>query len=217
MKKVFLTVIFAVIAAVCTHAQLFIGGSLGIDFGASSSTSGSSSTTNKAPSSFRIGFNPMAGYSMSDRFSAGLRAGISVGIQNDRKETPKKDYTYEWLINPFIRNTMVSGEKLSLLLESNVSVSGLMVKTSEGSVVTDKDRVFSFGIRVLPVLQYSLTNKLNLEARSNFLSLGFVRTSSKENPTADAGKTTQNSFGLGVNSGSSNMNIPFEIGMTYKF
>jgi len=215
MKKVFLAVVFAVIAAVCAQAQFYAGGSLGIDFNASSRTM--DLATNKQPSSFSFNMNPIVGYHLSDGFSAGLRFAIGIRIDNDRADTPTKIYTYSWGLTPLVRNTLLNADKFSLLLESSLFVSGSKIKLSTGSTVTDGPKLIGFGVWALPVLQYKLTDKLSLEARSHIVSIGFLTATTKDNPKADAPKTSKSTFGFGVNSGSQNITTPFEIGMVVNF
>jgi len=215
MKRVFLTVVFAVVAAVCAQAQLYLGGTLGVDFDASSRTAGS--TTTKQPAYFTFHINPLVGYTLTDEISAGLRFAFDVRIENNRADTPVKTYTYSWGVTPLVRNTVLNVDKFSLLLESSVFVSGSKIKQSTGATVTDGGKLIGFGFFAVPVFQYKLTDKLNLEARSSILCLGYLITTTKDNPNADSPKTTKSTFGFGVNSGSQNLNLPLEIGMVYKF
>ena len=59
----------------------------------------------------------------------------------------------------------------------------------------------TFSIGVLPVVSYSLTDKLSLEASCEFLRLGFDYTVIKSKDNSDY-KDITNSFGFGVNTGS---------------
>jgi len=224
MKK--LVVAFAVlIAAVFTsNAQVFVGGGLGVEFGGGKSTYGGTSVD--APSTLALYFAPKAGFYLSDNFAVGMEAGFLTGTEKQTSgSTEIKNNLFGWGVSGFARYRLAGDEKLSLLLEGSVGAGGLKNKRTVGANTTDGDPMFAFAIGVLPVLSYSLTDRLNIEASCDFLSFGFQSIIEKDKDDATY-KYIENYFGFGVNSlgfnmlgldeylGISNM---IKIGIVFKF
>ena len=201
--------------AFCAEAQFYVGGSLGVDF--SSSSRSVSVATVKQPSFFEFNVNPMAGYSFTEKFSAGLRFSVIYSIDNDRADTPIKLYLFTWGVTPFVRNTWLQAGKLSVIQESGVMVSMSMISVSTGPLVVDGPRAFGFGVRSTPVLSYNLTERMNLEARLNLLSIGFTTITTRDDATLESPKTTETDFHFGVNGGSDIGRLPFQLGMMFTF
>ena len=227
MKKVFFAVLFAGVVAVSAQAQMFVGGTLGLDYTARSSSYDGTKT--KYPSGFFIEFSPMLGFQISEKFAIGTEASLGIGALSDRKDKPQTALLVGWGVAPFARITLVNAGDLSLLLHSSVGVSGMTEKSSYDGTTEDGDTFFNFGVGVLPVLSYGLTEKLSIEARTNFLRLGFG-IASRKGPGDKPTKVSDTYFGLGVNStgpqeiidayglGMTAMNAPLlELGLVFKF
>ncbi|MDR2887581.1 MAG: hypothetical protein LBV26_06240, partial [Bacteroidales bacterium] len=181
MRKVFFAVMFAGITAMCANAQMFVGGSLGLGFTADKKIN--NGTTNLDPSDFGFDISPMAGFNLSDNLVLGAQASLGFGVTSNRADTPTKDKLFVWGFSPFVRNTLVGGEKLSLLLQSSIGIAGASTSTITGSTSNDGPKSFALALDVRPVLQYSLTDRLSLEASSNIVCLGFQSITTKPNPS----------------------------------
>jgi len=223
MKKILLSVMFAGLMAICVQAQMFVGGSVGANYVASKSTS--SSTTVKGPALLSFEFNPMLGYDLSETMGIGVMLNLGFSTSDNRRDDPTKRNNLIYGVSPFMRNAVLYSGNLSLLLETQISFLGVNSKTSQGSTSHDLPKVFAYGLSVAPILSYSLTDRLFLEARVNLLRFGIGQGVVKD----DDDKDIMTFVGLGVNpseiSSSLNRgmditvtsNSPIEIGMVFRF
>jgi hypothetical protein len=111
-----------------------------------------------------------------------------------------------------------------MLLEGSIGIAG--TKTRDAgyySTETGGHPVLTFGVGVLPVLSYSISNRLSIEAICDFLSFGFQTTSVKDKEDSSLKATTYN-VGFGVNSNAINlssynitMSNTLKVGIIYKF
>lgn len=186
---------------VCAQAQLFVGGTVGIDYNSSKTTVGSNTTNGPVNSLFQI--SPMFGYQLSESFALGVKAALGLATTNDRQDTPNKYSIPAWGIEPFVRYSLLNVGNLSLLLEGGVGITGAKLKQSRGSTSVAAMKAFILGVNVQPVLQYKLTDRLRLEAATDLAKLSFAyATSTIPGDVAggsDDHKTKQAMFGFGVN------------------
>ena len=199
MKRI--VVAFAVlIAAVFTvNAQGFIGGGLGVDYNSAKRKTGSTSTD--MGSGFAFSFTPKAGYFLNDKFGLGLEVGLlsaTLKPQSSGSNNPKHNLT-GWGVDAFALYKLVEVEKITFLLAGSVGFGEVKTKYTSGSTTTNYDPITTFGVGILPVLSYSLTDRFNIDVACNFLRLGFDSTTEKSASNKD-NKDTVNTFGLGVNS-----------------
>jgi outer membrane protein len=218
MKKAVSVIVFAVITAVSAQAQVFIGGSVGADYTGGKTKNGSSSTDR--PSTFSLEFSPRVGYYLNDRFAAGLDVGFEHTINNNRADTETKNFTTKFGVGAFGRYHAVEADRLTFILEGTLGWATGRQKTKTGSNSTEGDPINTVGLFVYPVLSYSLTDRLSLEAYSDFLRLGFGMMTIK-NEDVDR-KTTTNYFGVGANSEDNELyreasGSAFSIGIVFKF
>ena len=221
MKKTIISFIVFVAIIMNSNAQVFVGGGLGVEFSGGKSKYGGNSSD--LPSTFAFSLSPKVGFYLNDDFAIGLEVGfISETEKETVGSTEYKDITTGWGIGAFARYYLLGGDKLSLLLEGSASFGGLKDKTKGGSTTYEGDPMTALGIGVLPVLSYSLTDRLNIEASCDFLRFGFQSMTVKDADNS-SNKTTTNNFGFGVNSlgfnalpigGFSDM---IKIGLTFKF
>ena len=227
MKKIFFSVLFACMMAVCAQAQVFIGGSLGVDYQADKYTRGSVSANGDAFTAFE--FSPMVGFEVSDKLAIGAQINFGFFSMNDRDDKPTKNNATLIGFAPFVRNTFVSVGNLSLLLETSIGINSVTTKSTHESISVDGPTALIFGLNAVPVLSYSLTDRLSVEMRTNLLRLSLGSASIKEKYNDTEYKTTTTYFGLGVNpSGLPSMVMneldmplmsasPLQIGMILKF
>ena len=219
MKKVFITCAVLIAAVFTSNAQVFVGGGVGLDFGGGKVKSGSSSQD--LPSLFAIEFSPKVGFYLNDDFAVGLEVGfINMTAKQKGNSSDLKVSAIGWGVSAFARHNVLGGEKLSLLLEGSIGVGGAKSKYTYGSSTSEGDPMFTFGIGVLPVLSYSLTDRLNIEVSCDFLRLGFQSVTEKDNDDKSYKETYYN-FGFGVNTNGYNFeleSIPLlKVGVIFKF
>jgi long-subunit fatty acid transport protein len=211
MKKVFLLMVVAVFGMTTANAQLYLGGSLG--FESEKEKEAESKTT-----TFTIA--PEVGYSVSDK----LDVGISLGILNSKLE--KSFYEFQgmnaffdevklsgWEVAPYVRYNMVQFGNFSVLAKASIAFGGGKA-TVKIAGQEQEGKLSIIGVNIAPVLKYTLSDKFDLLANLNFMSVGFNQQKVKD------GETTTN-FGLNVDSNDvANLNggeVPFTIGFAYKF
>ena len=197
MKKVILVVAVMIAAVFTSNAQVFGGGTLGVDISVGSTTK--DGTTDKLDAGFFVEFSPMVGFHLSEKMAIGAEASLGLGSITDREDKPEIQTIIGWGFAPFMRYTLVNSGNLSLLLHSNVGVNGMKEKSSYDGTTKDGHSYFNFGLQALPVLSYSLTSRLNIEARSNFIRFG-VGVASMKLPGDKPRKWSDTYFGFGLNS-----------------
>ena len=214
MKKGFLVVFLACTMVVYAQAQMFVGGSLGFDYNARKVSSGS--TSNKRPSETTFEVSPMLGYFVSDKFAVGATVSLGFTSWNSRASEPFKEKSVEWSLFPGVRYSLLSIGDFSFWAQGGMGIFGSSSKTSQGSTTTNGPSVFGFGINVMPLLSYSLTDRINLEASSNLARFGFESWTVKRGSGDSQLKNTESSFGFGINSHDL-FSTPFQIGIIFKF
>ena len=196
MKKLGLALLLA-LATMVGNAQLFVGGSFDLEFG--TDLSKNNSTVTSDVSDYLFGFNPRVGVFLSDKFSVGttlnLRTSGSIDNTNSNSETRTTSFT--WGLTPFARLYFVEFGKFSVIAEGRVGIGGTSGKSKTGATSVDSPSTFNYGVNISPILSYSLSNRINLEAALNFLNMGINGTI--QNNKAIDRKTTSADFDLGVN------------------
>ena len=206
MKKLIIT--FAVLIAVVftSNAQVFVGGGLGVDYMGGKYSYGGTSVD--LPTGFAFNLTPKVGFYLNDDLAIGLEVGFLNGTLKEKGSgSSSQDEKFSltgWGVGAFGRYRLVGEEKFSLLLEGSLGVSGAKTKETYGSTTRNGDPTTTISVGVLPVLSYSLTNRLNIEASCDFLRFGFDSYTTKSASNKD-NKTTVNTFGFGVNSTTSSI------------
>jgi len=226
-KKIIISLVALVLFGLTSNAQVFIGGGIGLDFlgGKETITQGGNSSSTDDPTNFSFSFEPKVGYFINDDFAIGLQFGIGMLTSKEKQvngniTTTIKENTFLWGVKPFVLYKMVGNDKLGLFLEGAVPLLGAVPKRIEddGTTTTTTKglKTFSIGVGISPVLVYNITDKLSLEASSDFLRLGFESTIIKNVP-ANSGdmeyKHVQNHFGFGIN----DLGNAIKLGLVLKF
>ena len=193
----------------------FAGGSIGVDYEAGKGTWGN--TTTKNPSTLSFEFSPMAGYYLSDKLGAGARIVLGGSTWNSRSEQEaSKNKTFRWGFGPFLRYTVLTRGDFSVLIEGGAGIFGESSKETSGTTTNDGPKVFGFDIDVMPILSYSLTDRVSLEARTNLARFGFSTQTEKRGTGESQSKESDSAFGFGVDSFDF-FRSPYQIGMIFKF
>jgi len=200
IKKVFIFLIVSVLMLSTGKAQqIFIGGSLGVN------SSGGKSThygnTEDLPSNFSLLFAPMAGYYINDYFAVGLKVNLNNSMSKQYVpafEDDVKSSQTQWGVAAFSRYNIWELGKFSLTLEGSLGMSKMYPKTTIKTETTKGFQESTFSVNVVPLLSYSLTDRLDIQSQLNFLNLGFI-TRTRRDDDKFILKETRNSFNFGVN------------------
>jgi hypothetical protein len=196
MKKVFLFVLVAVLGVASANAQAYIGGSLGIASGTNKPEGGSKTTS----SLFSIA--PEVGYSLTEKLDLGISVYFASGKDGDIKTTG-------FGAAPYVRYSFIELGKFSILGKASLYVEGENEK--EGSI---KTAISAFGLNVVPVLAYNLSDHFVLLANLGFLGLDLNQSTYKY----DGHKTsTGTNFFLGADTNTIATLGDVTIGFAYKF
>lgn len=207
IKKAFVLLIISVLTISTGNAQrYFVGGSLGVNF----------QDGDLPQSYFGFNFTPKAGYYINDNFAVGLGLNLMSFFNNFSSSNQSSDMNTtqtRWGLSAFSRYNMWKLGKFSLILEGVLDGSIGTFNSEITNVQTDDFVSSSFGINIVPLLSYSLTDRWSIESEFKFMSLGFNTTIDKDTSTRD--KTIKNSFGLGINDNWE----PFKcrVGLIFKF
>jgi len=216
MKRVIIAIFTLLVTGSSVNAQIFVGGSLGLNFG-----SGKSSVDNFESSSSSYGFSisPQVGYYLNDDWTIGVSGslgnswhnGKSANLGNPASEREYKSIDNKWGINVFGRYRLMGLviKDLALLIEGSIGVQGSSNKYTVDEITTKYPGSTIYGVNARPALSYKLLNKLDVLAYCNFLTIGYSYTTDNKQ---DAKKSEHHAFNLGVNT-FSNLNI----GFIYKF
>ena len=217
MKTKFLSImLIAVLTANYAQAQkYFAGGKLGVDYKDGKYSYGTSTTNRPSTSSFEI--SPMLGYYLSENLGAGVKISLGMSIRNDRaEEEPTKNTSSDWGFGPFLRYTALSRGDFSILIEGGLGIFGSSSKTTYGSSSNDGPKHFGFDISVVPLLSYSLTDRVSIEASTNLARFGFTTQTEKRGSGESQSKDTESSFGFGIDSYDF-FKSPYQLSLIFKF
>lgn len=182
MKKSLLALLFAVALVVPAVAEnMWVGGSLG--FNTTSPKEGDST------SSFSI--QPEFGYNLDEKMGIGIDLGYGYEKNDDTVTTIS--------VSPFIRYEMFKIGDFSFLAKGSIFYNS--EKYDDADI-----QYTSYGIRIVPVVTYSINKTWSIDAILDFASISF------ENRKCDDLDIENNTFGIRGNSG----NLA-SIGFSYHF
>jgi len=244
MKKLLITIAM-VFCAINVNAQWFLGGDVGLGVkndNGNGSERGSSSgderdrrdvdnTFNKTEINFSL--SPKVGYYFNEKFALGLsfRLGgyfmadttmlIEYDIPDYSYSRDIKEYNVEWGVYPFVRYSVFTYKKFSLLLEGWAGVRCLYSFHKTGNEKTEKGlTILQIGVlNVYPIVCFNLTERFQMEAGLNFLNLGYNINITKKEMGENTGtyKYTQHKFNTGFNSSGILAVSQLRFGIIYKF
>ena len=219
LKKVNMRIIISFVVMMAAtfsgSAQVFVGGGLGISFSDGNSSWGS---TENSGSGFGFNISPQVGYFMKNDLAIGINGYLGNGWSNSKTTDPddptnEREYKYfrsSWGVNAFGRCKLMGLgiENLSLLVEGSIGVQGSNDKNTENGITTKYPGTTVYGVNARPVLSYKLSDKLDVLAYCDFLTIGYsYQTRSDLNY-----KSKNHNINLGFNSFSD-----LNIGFIYKF
>ncbi len=188
MKKSLLALLFAVALAVPALAEnMWIGGNFGYE--------NTSPKNGDSTSSYYIA--PEFGYSLDEKMDIGIDLGYAYeeGVTEMAGELiPIKggDKVTTIGISPFIRYKMFEIGDFAFLAKGSIFY--------ESAKLDEADLSFtSYGIRIVPVVTYSINETWSIGATLDFAEIAFETIKSDDSDKADVENTT---FGFKGNSGS---------------
>lgn len=214
MKKIALIAIAMMAFATMANAQLYVGGSLGINNNNSKEIDNGKTELN--PSSTSIGISPEVGFFLSDNFAVGAYINTNFTFNNNRDTaTVVKTNTTSWGITPYARWYAIQSDKFGVFLEGQLFFMHQGGKTKAGGVTADAPKTNSFGLQIVPGLSYNLTDNLQLQMRLDVLGANFTHTTIT---SADGkNKEISNNCGLNFNSRNALRLANVQVGFIYKF
>lgn len=214
MKKIALIATAMMAFATMANAQLYVGGSLGINNNNSKEIDNGKTELN--PSSTSIGISPEVGFFLSDNFAVGAYINTNFTFNNNRDTaTVVKTNTTSWGITPYARWYAIQSDKFGVFLEGQLFFMHQGGKTKAGGVTADAPKTNSFGLQIVPGLSYNLTDNLQLQMRLDVLGANFTHTTT----TSPDGKhkDISNDCGLNFNSRNALRLATVQVGFIYKF
>jgi len=217
MKKVIVAVFAWLVTVFTVNAQVFVGGGLRLGF-----SNGQSSWSNSENSGSGFGFriSPQVGYYLNDNLAIGVSGYLVNSWSNSKDIYPdnpsndreSKGFGCSWGVGVFGRYRLMGLgiENLSLLVEGLMEVQGSNNKYTENETTTKYPGDTVYGINARPVLAYKLSDKFEVLAHCDFLTIG-CRYQTRNKPD-DNYKSKNHSFDLGFNSFSD-----LHIGFIYRF
>lgn len=202
MKKITTSIIALFALVSISNAQLFVGGMVNV---ASSGgkvktepTAGSTVTVDNNKT-YNTAFCPKAGFFLSEK----IAVGATVMLRNDfiiNPNTSTTNYTLTIGLLPFARYYVVNGEKFKMFAEAELGITRASDKVTSNGISTAGDKRNARVFNVSPNFAYSITEKLDLEARVNFFNFNITSNVTKQElPNGDLQKTTSNSANVTLN------------------
>jgi len=201
MKKIMMT-FAAVCVAATMNAQVYVGGTLGLDF----QTKMADQTSGDDATGMTFQIKPELGYNLDEKSSVGIVLGF--GISNNSAEVMKQATGISYPTNtkldknaisfqiaPYYRYKFLQFDKVDLFIDAQVGFQ--YTKYDEWNNTT-------FGLGVRPGVAFNASDKVSFVAK---LGNGLFFESSKDKDADAVSK-----FGLSANS-----LAPLEIGMYYNF
>ena len=223
MKK-FLIVIVVVFSAVNVNAQWFLGGDVGL--GVENVNRKIDSVLEHSSTNGNFSLSPKVGYYFNEKFALGLnfRIGTTFRMDTLKNATYKdKEYNVNWSICPFVRYSVFTYKRISLILEGKIGVGmSHTFHKIESDKIIKGFTILSIGVfNVTPILSFNLTEHFQMEAGLNFLNFGYNVDITKANIEEETGALKVNiikhDFNTGFNSGNIFSLSQLTIGVIYKF
>jgi len=238
MKKIFILLAITVMA-VNVNAQWFIGGKIGLNVKNSHTIMDENPNATISTTSTGFSIAPKGGYYFNEKFALGLGFSVGANFKNVSNENDYPEYqisksqgiTVPWRINPFVRYSVFTYKKFSLILEGSVGIGGEQYKEDNTHLYNfkryQKRNILGIGVlNITPILGFKLSDHFQLEAGLNFLNLGYNIDiiNSLDKITNEVGvessyktKTINHDFNIGFNSSSILVVSQLTIGVIYKF
>ena len=217
MKRVLIVFIFVLMHLFSGNAQVFVGGGLRLSIGDGKNSWGS---TENSGYSFGFSISPQVGYYLNEDWAIGVNCYLANDWSNGNRNDPDdptydrnyKSFSNSWGFNFFGRHKLLGLgiENLSLLVEGTIGIQCSNNKYTENGATKNTPGSTVYGINARPALSYKISDKIDVLAYCNFLSMGYNYQTQKNSETNY--KFKSHNFNLGFNSFSD-----MSIGFIYKF
>lgn len=219
MKKVLISVIAMITFALTANAQVFLGGQLGFSTRGGSNETVVGTTTTKADGLKTSNFTlaPQVGFFLSENIAVG--GYVNLGLS---KEDNAGSYGYDDAaqltigVAPFARYYFINSGDWKVGAEGTLGFSFSRRTENAGGVVQSEPKTTTIGFNVEPMVAYSLTDNIELEAGLNFLGFGFSHQSVKEEIGTTTTTDKTNRFNLSANTNNLVNVGAITIGFIYK-
>jgi outer membrane protein assembly factor BamA len=194
MKKFLILFIFTIFSLPLMHAQSIIGGGVNLSLNSTSNGVNGSEDVISKQSSFSL--SPKAGYFLSDDWLLG--ADFSLSFSRNKNLTTDPDHITKGFglgFTPFLRYYAFRKDRLSLFGQAYAGASYSVSKTEQADPISDS-KSLNFQAGLVPGVAWDVSERLQLEALVNAVSLHVNRNVSKNYTGAETSQTTT-SFGFG--------------------
>jgi len=239
MKKIII-ITAIVFISINLNAQWFIAGSVGLNVYENKETlfwdEGVLEKATTTYSSIGFSVSPKVGYYFNEKLAAGLCLYVGAGFNNTTVNHSNihtyntKRQAIHWSVCPYVRYSVFSYKKFSIILEGRTGVGGSHSFYKPDGEKTgwregkNYSNTLAVGVlNVTPILGFKLTDRIQVEAGLHFLNLGYNIDMIKEeyidaccgNPNRK--NTTKHDINIGFNSSSILVASRLQFGIIYKF
>lgn len=169
MKKIITFLFLAFAISRVSFAQHYIGGSFSLSGTTSQTTL--SGTRHSSSTSFTV--SPDFGWFFGERWAVGFRS--SVGFGSSASSRGDKTSSFSLGIEPYARYRMLDFHRFGLWAEAGPTfryqrTRGQYPDAESGSAEQRKSHLSMYGVQLLPVLTYQLSQRISLESRLDLFS-----------------------------------------------
>ena len=207
MKKFFISAVLATAMVFSANAQFWVGGSVGFESNRANNADG-----DRIGSESVFTIAPEFGFSLDDRLSFGL--GLNFKTEGFRVGDSDRESASAFGIAPFAQYAILQQGRFILLCRATVGFEMQSGFTPGGNVGSENWRHVGFGANITPFVHYVVSDRFNVFAGLNFLSLNLVHASTSYDGT-DLGSVTM--FNLGADANNLFNTGNFQVGFIFKF
>lgn len=233
LKKVFLTMTIALMGVTAIHAQLVIGGSLGVGGEIGSKTVVNDLITKKGSNTFNFSFVPRVGVRLiSDKLELGVALDLHYNetmtyvVKSDKKSFEKNllDPDFVVYVNPYARYLFLNKGWFNLGVEGVVNLGwGIAMadkqfengyisakaaetynKAQKDYIAENKPTDFRWGVNIRPVMVFNLTDHWMMDVTLDAIGLSVTGNTQSELVTSGLGSSK-------VKSTDSNASVQFNM------
>lgn len=210
LYRLFLVALFSIFY-ICSNAQIFVGGGLGLSTSGGAVNNGNV-TTNKT-STMSFGFSPKIGKFFNEKVVAGVGLDLTFSRTKNPGNVDVITTSSGLGFAPFVRYYAVRWNKFSVFGEGTLDLSFLKNSSKAGNITAQGPKTNAISLSIVPGLSYDLNEKFSLETSLDFMQLGFRNTNQVSGNSND--RTSNFAIGAGLNDLATLGQIT--IGAIYKF
>jgi len=224
MKNFFLILFALIVMAIQANAQWFLGGDIGLNVSnLKENREYELSEENLNINNTEVGFNitPRFCYYFNTKFAIGMSVSAGANFRiNEINNTKYQTFSFNWGAFPFVRYSVFTYKKFSVILQGSTGAGGYQEFWKLDNLISENafNRIAIRVINITPLLGFNLTDRLQMEAGLNFLSLGY-HIDIASGVAYDSSKVdyTKHDFNIGFKSSSVLSLSQLHFGVLYKF